>query len=159
MRAPSAERKDSSFTRSKGEQVMPRRIFVVDDEQVIADTLCAILRCSGYEARAFYEAESVLRVCEDVRPDLVLTDVSMPGMSGTELAVRLKRRIPTCEVLLSTGQVAAWEVLEGVREKGYEFEMLTKPVHPKDLLARLELVLVRGTGPATHRLGSNALAG
>lgn len=138
---------------------MTRRIFVVDDERVIADTLCAILRCSGYEARGFYEAESALKACEDLEPDLVVSDVSMPGMSGTELAVRLKERFPQCEVLLFTGQVASRELLKAASEKGYEFELLTKPVHPKDLLARVERSVPRAARADIHVVDSSAMAG
>jgi CheY-like chemotaxis protein len=134
-------------------------IFVVDDERVIADTLCAILRCSGYEARAFYEAESALVACEEQLPDLVLSDVSMPGMNGTELAVMLKDRFPRCEVLLFTGAVASRDLLRAAREKGYEFELLTKPVHPKELLARLERAVPREARADTHAADSNAMAG
>ena len=138
---------------------MPRRIFVVDDERVIADTLCAILRCSGYEARAFYEAESALSACEDDAPDLVVSDVSMPGMSGTELAVRIKERLPRCEVLLFTGQVASRDLLRAASERGYEFELLTKPVHPKDLLARVERAVPRSARADLHVVDSSAMAG
>lgn len=138
---------------------MTRRIFVVDDERVIADTLCAILRCSGYEARGFYEAESALKACEDLEPDLVVSDVSMPGMSGTEMAVRLKERFPQCEVLLFTGQVASRELLKAASEKGYEFELLTKPVHPKDLLARVERSVPRAARADIHVVDSSAMAG
>ena len=49
---------------------MQRRIFVVDDENVIADTLCAILRCSGYDALGFYDAATALVACEEQRPTL-----------------------------------------------------------------------------------------
>lgn len=138
---------------------MPRRIFVVDDERVIADTLCAILRCSGYEARGFYEAESALNACEDQPPDLVVSDVSMPGMSGTEMAVRLKKRCPGCEVLLFTGQVASRDLLKAASEAGYEFELLTKPVHPKDLLARVERSVPRAAKADIHVVDSSAMTG
>jgi DNA-binding NtrC family response regulator len=117
---------------------MPRRIFVVDDENVIADTLCAILRCSGYDARAFYDAESALTACKDLQPEFVISDVSMSGMNGIELAVQLTDSLPACRVLLFSGQAGTLELLETAHRKGYHFELLMKPVHPKDLLAKLE---------------------
>lgn len=117
---------------------MPRRIYVVDDERVIADTLCAILRGSGYDSRAFYDAETALTACEDLRPDVVVSDVSMPGMSGVEMAMQLKQHFPGCGILLFSGNAGTVEVLELAHRKGYEFELLSKPVHPKDLLAKLE---------------------
>jgi CheY-like chemotaxis protein len=115
-----------------------KQIFVVDDEKVIADTLCAILRGSGYDATAFYDAESTLASCNRQRPDFVITDVSMPGMNGIEMAVQLRDRFPGCGILLFSGQAGTLELLESARQQGYGFELLTKPVHPKDLLAKLE---------------------
>lgn len=137
---------------------MPKKIFVVDDEKVIADTLCAILRSSGYDARAFYEAESTLIACEYELPDLVVSDVSMPGMSGIEMAVRLKQRLPFCEILLFSGNQTNWRMLEVARQKGYEFELLTKPVHPRDLLARLEHAVRREPRADSTPLDPNAMA-
>ena len=112
-------------------------IFVVDDEEVIADTLCAILRISGYDARAFYDAESALTESADQQPDFVISDVSMPGMNGVEMAVQLKEQLPRCRVLLFSGNAGTSEVLLAAQRRGYDFELLAKPVHPKDLLARL----------------------
>jgi len=118
--------------------VTQRRIFVVDDERVIADTLSAILCGSGYDALAFYDAETALAPCEHERPDFVITDVSMPGMNGIEMAVQIRDRFPGCGVLLFSGHAGTSDLLETANRKGYVFDMLTKPVHPKDLLAKLE---------------------
>lgn len=138
---------------------MPRRIFVVDDERVIADTLCAILRGSGYDALAFYDAETTLTACERQRPDFVVSDVSMPGMSGVEMAVQIKQRLPGCGVLLFSGHARTVEVLEQAHRDGYEFELLTKPVHPKDLLAKLECAVRRPVETDVPLLDSDAMAG
>ncbi|MGH9607691.1 MAG: response regulator [Terracidiphilus sp.] len=135
---------------------MPRRVFIVDDESVIADTLCAILRASGYDAVAFYDAESTLAAFESRKPDFVISDVSMPGISGVELAVQLRDRYPQCGVLLFSGRAGSSELLEAVNRRGYDFEMLAKPVHPKDLLARLESV-VRPPLPREEPFDSDAM--
>ncbi|HVN92881.1 MAG TPA: response regulator [Terracidiphilus sp.] len=120
-----------------------QRIFVVDDEQVIADTLSAILKSSGYDAIAFYDAETALAACEHQRPDFVITDVSMPGMNGIEMGVEIRNRFPECGVLLFSGNAATSDLLEKAKEKGCNFDVLTKPVHPKELLARLESAIRR----------------
>jgi len=114
---------------------MVKRIFVVDDEQCIADTLVVILRQSGYEARAFYHAQSALEQIESGCPDLVISDVVMPGMSGTEMAVLIRERHPACKILLFSGNATTQDILEGVRLRGHDFELLAKPVYPTDLLA------------------------
>jgi len=116
---------------------MAKRIFVVDDEQCIADTLTVILSNSGYETRAFYNAQSALEAIESCCPELVISDVMMPGMNGIEMAVLIRQRHPACKVLLFSGNAATADLLENVRGRGYDFELLAKPIHPTDLLARV----------------------
>ena len=114
-----------------------RTIMVVDDEHVIADTLAAILNNSGFLALAAYSGESALDLIATRVPDLLITDVSMPGMNGIELAIQVRERFPSCEVLLFSGHAATTDLLSRARQRGYEFQLLTKPVHPRDLLERL----------------------
>src|ERR1035438_2212261 len=114
---------------------MVTRIFVVDDERSIADTLAVILRKSGYEARAFYDAQSALEQIESGCPELVITDVVMPGMSGVEMAILIRERHSTCKILLFSGNATTMDLLQQARERGYAFEVVAKPIHPTDLLA------------------------
>jgi|ERR1017187_5696939 DNA-binding NtrC family response regulator len=116
---------------------MAKRIFVVDDEKCIADTLAVILRQSGYEVSAFYDARSVLEQIESCCPELVISDVVMPGMSGLDMAVLIRKRHPTCKVLLFSGQASTLNILEMVGRRGCDFELLAKPIHPTDLLAKI----------------------
>jgi DNA-binding response OmpR family regulator len=117
---------------------MRKTVFVVDDEKTIADTLAAILENRGYQAYAFYNAETALEKCDALVPDLVISDVVMPGMNGAEMAVAIRNRHPMCKILLFSGQAATADMLVSVREQGHEFELLAKPIHPKDLLARID---------------------
>lgn len=116
---------------------MAIRIFVVDDEHCIADTLAVILRQSGYEATAFYNAQSVLEQAASCLPDLVISDVMMPGMNGVEMGILIRERHPSCKVLLFSGNATTVDMLEEVRRRGHDFELLAKPIHPTDLLARV----------------------
>ncbi len=118
---------------------MTKRIFVVDDERIIADSLATILNNSGYQASAFYGAESALLACELANPDCLITDVVMPGMNGIDLAVMIRDRFPACRVLVFSGQAATADLLTTIRGRGHDFDVLPKPVHPKELLARLEM--------------------
>ena len=113
------------------------RIFVVDDEPTIADTLSEILRISGYEARAFYDAETALNACLICNPDIVISDVVMPGMSGVDLAIEIRERNPSCRIILISGNVGMTDMLESARIKGYDFEVLVKPLPPRELLENL----------------------
>jgi DNA-binding NtrC family response regulator len=116
---------------------MAKRIFVVDDEACIADTLAVILRQSGYEANSFYNAQSALEQIDSCCPDLVISDVVMPGMNGADMAVLIRERHPACRVLLFSGQASTVNILEMAGKRGYDFELLAKPIHPTDLLAKV----------------------
>ena len=128
---------------AEGDTGRPRHLLVVDDEQRIADTLALILESKGYRVTVAYEAASALAVCRSTPPDLVISDVMMPGMNGVELAVTLRHEFPKCKVLLFSGQAATADILEHAREHGYEFDLLAKPVHPEELLRKLEEMLSR----------------
>ena len=116
-------------------------ILVVDDERRIADTLALILQSSGYETAIAYEGDSALAQSSKVQPDLLLTDVVMPGMNGIELALAVSERCPGCKVLLFSGQAATAELLDRARKQGCDFPLLAKPVHPEDLLKKVAEIL------------------
>lgn len=115
----------------------PKTIFVVDDEAVISNTLSLILRQAGFDATAFSSSIEALRALNEQEPDLLLSDVQMPEMSGVELAVRFRKVRPGCKVLLFSGQAATSDLLADARDQGYTFDLIEKPVHPADLLAKV----------------------
>jgi CheY-like chemotaxis protein len=114
-----------------------RKILVVDDERVIADTMAEILNDSGFEATAAYNAKTAMRTIEEDCPDIVLTDVIMPGMNGIELAKHVADTCSDTKILLLSGQAAVSDLLRQARELGYSFELLAKPLHPDQLIKKL----------------------
>ena len=113
------------------------RVFVVDDEFIIASTLATILQRNGFDAVFFTEPLAVLPAAREQAPDLLIADVMMPGLSGIDLAIALKQECPDCKVLLFSGQAATSDLLQAARDKGYNFRLLSKPVHPTDLLCEV----------------------
>lgn len=113
------------------------RVLVADDEQVIANTLVIILNQAGFEARAVYSGEKAIDMLDSFQPDMLISDVIMTGMTGIEAAIEVRNRLPKCKILLFSGQAATADLLERARAQGHEFEILAKPVHPTDLLAKL----------------------
>jgi CheY-like chemotaxis protein len=113
-------------------------VIVVDDEEVIADTLVAILNRSGFRAQAVYCGMAAVSQAREVRPDIIISDVVMPDISGIEVAIQVRAMLPGCKVLLFSGQAGTNDLLADARAAGYEFEVLAKPIHPSELLAKVQ---------------------
>ena len=113
------------------------KVLIVDDEEVIADTLAMILNQAGFETRAVYSGESALQTARTFEPDVLISDVIMPGITGIETAIGLRRMLPSSKIFLVSGRTTPANLLEEARAQGFEFETLDKPVHPSDLLARV----------------------
>lgn len=113
------------------------RIFVVDDEEVIATSLTAILKISGFEAVAFKTLLDALNAARVEAPDLLISEVVMPALSGIELALRFKEECPSCKVLLLSGRAGTENLLQKARDRGHDFTLLSKPLHPTDLLREI----------------------
>ncbi len=114
-----------------------KRVLLVDDDRYIADSLASLLRSSGYQAIAVYDGQSALEECESAAPDLIISDVMMPGMTGIEMAVQIKQRHASCKILLSSRLADAADLLQAARLRGYDFELLPKPIRLAELLSRM----------------------
>lgn len=112
-------------------------VLVVDDERVIADTLSIILSRNGFAAMAAYDGKSALEIAKVIPPEVLLTDVMMPEMTGIELAIALRKKIEDCSVLLFSGQAATMDLVAEARANGHDFVTLTKPVPPQELIERI----------------------
>lgn len=98
------------------------RIWVVDDERTIASSLTAILKMSGFDARFFVNPLEALQAADTEKPDLLISDVVMPQLSGIDLAIRLTERRPHCKVLLFSGQASTFDF-------GLGSDHVDQPVH------------------------------
>ena len=112
-------------------------VFIVDDEQVIAYTLTTILQKNGFTATYFTDPLEALVAARIEAPDLILSDVMMPGLSGVDLAMAIHRDCPNCKIMLFSGHAHILDLLSVAREQGYDFNILAKPLHPADLLRRI----------------------
>ena len=121
---------------------MSALVYVVDDEELIATTLAAILKSSGFEAVPFVDPLEALLAAEFQTPDLLVTDVMMPQLNGVDLGVQFKAIHPKCKVLLFSGHASTSGLIHNARSQGHNFELLTKPVHPKDLLHAIKEMIV-----------------
>ncbi len=121
---------------------MKQKVLVVDDEQLVADTLGLIFEKHGYDCRVSYSGKDALRCVDGFRPELLLCDITMPGMDGLEVAASIAERVPGCRVLLLTGYYinlkAARTRIEFLHS---ENQVLLKPVAPQELLHQAYLLL------------------
>ncbi len=106
-------------------------VFVVDDESVIAATLAMILQNNGFDARSFTNPLKAIDAARTEPPSLLISDVFMPEMLGTDLAIQMQNTHPTCKVLLFSGQAATAALLEKARALGHNFNLLEKPSIPR----------------------------
>lgn len=116
------------------------KVLIADDEKVIADTLAMILNQGGFEARAVYSCKNAVELAPAFRPDMLISDVIMAELNGVDAAIQIKALLPDIRVFLLSGQTATAEMLAKSPAKDLGFEVLIKPLHPKDLLMRLRSV-------------------
>jgi len=121
----------------KQEKQRCHRIFVVDDESIVAPTLGMILRQNGFEVLSFDLPVEALRASREMTPDLLITDVIMPLLSGIELAIQIREHCLDCKVFLFSGQPEASDLLDAARTTGRDFKTLAKPVRPSELLEEI----------------------
>ena len=112
-----------------------RLVLIADDEMMIADTLAVILGRAGFRTMVAYDGTSALRMCRVTPPDLLISDVMMPGLNGVELALAVQEAVPKCKILLFSGQAGTVDLLGVARAVGRSFTILAKPLHPTTLLA------------------------
>ena len=113
------------------------RVLIADDEQVIADSLAEILGRYGYATTAAYSGAMAVELAGSFRPDVIISDVVMPGMNGFEVGHLIREMIPACRIILFSGQALVPDLLDTFKSEGPGFEILSKPVDPKVLLAYL----------------------
>ena len=114
-----------------------QRIFVVDDERIIAQTIAMILRWQGFVVESFTDPIEALEASRVQAPDLLVTDIWMQVLSGIDLAIQVRKGCPNIKVLLLSGQAETSKMREKFREDGQEFDLLLKPIHPRELLSRV----------------------
>lgn len=118
------------------------RGLVADDERIIADTLAMILNQNGYEAAPVYGGRLAVEKARHWRPDLFLSDVSMPEMDGIQAAMEICTMFPDCRVLLFSGDPNCRLLVPATYFNAHVFDFIEKPIPPRDLLGRLRKLRV-----------------
>ncbi|SPE17978.1 Response regulator receiver protein (fragment) [Candidatus Sulfotelmatomonas gaucii] len=113
-------------------------VLLVDDEQLIVDTLAEILEGAGFFVLAAYDGWTALEKVARCRPEYLLSDVLMPKMNGVELAIAIRKMYPSTRITLFSGQAGISDILLDGKRQGFEFELIAKPIHPLKLVEHLK---------------------
>ena len=117
-------------------------LFVVDDEPVIAATTVTILQTKGYAARLFTNPIEALAAGLHAPPDLLITDMNMPSLSGLELAILMKAQHPKLQILLLSGDPASIDLVVQARSRGHNLTLFMKPISPAELLMQVDEIMI-----------------
>ena len=122
-------------------------VLIVEDEESLADPLSFLLRKEGFEATVVTDGPSALAEFDRTGADIVLLDLMLPGMSGTEVCKQLRAR-SSVPVIMVTARDSEIDKVVGL-ELGAD-DYVTKPYSARELIARIRAVLRRG-GDETMR--------
>jgi CheY-like chemotaxis protein len=114
--------------------MLPFRVLIVEDNRDGADSLALVVRAWGYQVRVAYDAPSALADAASFLPDVVLSDIGMPGMSGFSLAEKLAGK---GVLLIATTAYGDEATRRSAKESGFQ-EHLVKPIDLEALHAFLE---------------------
>jgi len=106
---------------------MKNTILLVDDEEDIRDVLSISLADMGFEVHTAENAEKALRIYKTIIPEIVLTDIKMPGMDGIDLLKKIKQENPETEVIMITGHGDTDLAIKSLKYEATDF--ITKPIN------------------------------
>lgn len=123
---------------------MKALVLVVDDEPTIVSTVCAILEGCGFRTEGATSGKEAVAKAAVSRPDLMLSDVLMPGMNGFETGLEIKKLCPDCHLLFFTAYGDVSALSAALRSTGHDFEVLAKPMRASLLVDRIKAMLEAG---------------
>jgi two-component system response regulator MtrA len=128
---------------------MKARVLVVDDDPALAEMLGIVLRSEGFAPSFVSDGERALAAFRDTRPDVVLLDLMLPGMSGIEVcrAIRAESGVP---IVMLTAKTDTADIVTGL-ESGAD-DYVVKPFKPKELMARMRARLRRSEDATAENL-------
>lgn len=135
---------------------MPTKIYIIEDEPVMRQSLADLLKSSGYETDAFqfedqttsHTYETVLEQVTVAKPDLLLLDINLPGLNGEQLLKTLRTQSELPVIMVTSSNSEMDEVLS--MSYGAD-DYITKPYSPQVLLLRIAAVLKRVEAPSNVR--------
>ena len=118
---------------------MAQRILIVDDEQIIRESLSFILKKEGYTVDEAPNGRDALTLHESSPFDIIITDIEMPEMKGVELLTQIRQRTPQALVIIITAFASVETAIQALREGASDY--ILKPINFDDLLYRVKKLL------------------
>ena len=115
-------------------------MVVIEDEASIASAVAARLRSEGFTVEVAGDGPAGVALCRDVRPDLVILDLMLPGLDGLEVCRQVQKDRPV-PVLMLTARDSETDMLVGLAVGADDY--MTKPFSPRELVARVHAILRR----------------
>ncbi len=119
------------------------KIILIDDEEDIRDVMSVALSDAGYEVRAAADGETGLQMCSEAPPQIVITDIRMPGMDGLQVLERLKQQSPDIEVIVATAFGEMQLAIRALQLDASDF--ISKPIASDNLFLALQRARERYT--------------
>ena len=120
------------------------KILVVEDEKMISAAVCKILADSGYMTDAVYDGEDALYYINEEKYDLIILDIMLPKLDGTQVLAKMRSRGDSTPVLMLTAKNTVADKVSGLNTGADDY--MTKPFDSEELLARVNAL--------TRRVGS-----
>lgn len=136
--------------------VADRRVFVVDDEEDVRNSMALLLQIEGYEVDAFPSASAFLESVSAPYKGCVLTDVRMPGMDGVELIAQMRKKSISLPVIVLTAHADVPLAVQAMKLGASD--LLMKPAHIDALIAALEAAFNKNRGDKGLRAIKDRLA-
>jgi len=111
-------------------------VLLVDDEELFLNTTSKLLNKKGMEVLTADNGVDALEVLKDRSVDVVILDVKMPGLAGTEVLRKIKQKYPLIEVIMLTGQATVESAVDGLKLGAFDYMM--KPASIEDLLSKVQ---------------------
>ena len=144
----------SDLTSPSSPRTAEARLLVVEDDANIVELLSASLRFAGFEVATARDGATAIRLARELRPDLMVLDVMMPGIDGFEVVRRLSAEGSRCPVVFLTARDSVADKITGLTVGGDDY--VTKPFSLDEVIARIRAVLRRSAAapdaPDTERL-------
>lgn len=115
---------------------MGTTVLLVDDEKAFVETMTKRLDKRGLKVLNAFSGQEGLDILAEEKVDVVILDVKMPGMDGTEALQKIKTSYPLVEVVMLTGHATVESAIDGMKQGAFDY--LMKPCEMDDLMAKIE---------------------